>query len=232
MRIRSTISLLSFILLIFTIGCARRVPITYEQAIPNASVVIKTKSGKSFEGIVHKKQPSYLLLKENQYHDSLKKMHRNNIVQITGVNIVYDANGKIIPNQEIQQRQKNKNLIYYSLGGAGLSFGASFFVGSLIHRSIDDSTTDGRAALWTTTAIGTTVGALFFAKKGKNKDRFLAIEDIREERYNIAKKRVQKEQNKRKNVKNKLEKEKAEQKRQQEEIQKLKEKLKKQKKQN
>jgi uncharacterized membrane protein YhiD involved in acid resistance len=77
--------------------------------------------------------------------------------------------------------------------------------------------------MWATTAVGTVAGTTFFAKAGAKRDRFVAVEKIREQRVELAKQQVEQERLKRLKIQEELQKVKEERKRQDEEISKLKE---------
>lgn len=81
-------------------------------------------------------------------------------------------NGDPIPPAEVQKHRSNTNFILYTLGGGALSFGASFFIGSLVDRTGDGT---DKNALWITTAIGTTIGVIYFAHAGMVRDHNLAV---------------------------------------------------------
>ncbi|MFQ5824031.1 MAG: hypothetical protein ACE5JB_08255 [bacterium] len=108
---------------------------------------------------------------------------------------VYDEARRPITEHEIQQHQSNKNFVLYTLGGGAVSFGVSFFLGTLIERSVNDSNDD--LALWSTTGAGTLIGTILFAKHGKNRDRNQAIEIIKEERRKEAAKELTNKKRKR-----------------------------------
>ena len=229
MRLRAVFGSIILVVLILASGCAKRVPISYDQAQPNAVVQITTISGKVCEGQIQNVSPTHILLKQDKFSKSLTKISRDEISEISGTDFVYHGQGEIISEWEIQKKQKNKNLLYYTLGGAGLSFGASFFIGSLIHRGLDDDDV-GKTAMWSTTAAGTAVGTFLFARAGKKRDRFAAIEQIREERFKLAQQKVDSEKAKRHQVQSELSKIKAERDKKNKEIKLLQEQIKKQKK--
>lgn len=229
MRIRQLILYLLVISLITTVGCAKRITINYDEAQPNALVKIKTFSGQTCHGVIQEKKTDFLLLKANRLDNHLTKIKREEIASITGHDFVFDGQGEIISEWEIQENQKSKNFFLYTIGGAGLSFGASFFIGSLIHRSIDD-TERGNKLLWGTTALGTSAFTYLFAKNGKKRDRLFAIENIREQRFKSTKEQFEDQKKKRDAIRQQLEKEKAEQAKQQQELKQLQEKIKEEKK--
>lgn len=214
-------------LLILSSGCAKRVVINYDEVRPNSLVQIKTSSGKSVEGIIQAKKPSFLVMQLDKSRKKLSKIKRENISTITGQkNYVLDSQNQIISEWEIENKKGNNNFLLYSLGGCGLSFGASFFLGSLINRGMDDID-QGKTAMWSTAAAGTILGTTLFAKAGAKRDRHIAVENIRDERVELAKKQAIQDRLKRKRVQEELEKLKAERKKQEEEIQRLKNKAKK-----
>lgn len=215
--------------LLITVACAKRIPISYDQAQPNALVKIQTFTGQIIHGAIQKKQTDYLLIKENKFQNQLTRIKREDIASISSHEFVYDGQGEIISEWDIQKKQRNKNLLLYSVGGAGLCFGTSFFIGSLIHRSLDDSD-QGRNIMWATTALGTAAGTYLFAKSGRKRDRILAIEEIREQRFIFAKDQFEAQKQKHKSIQHELEKEKAEQAKRREELKQLQEKIKKNKK--
>jgi len=229
MRVRHLILYFLTSSLLITIGCAKRIPISYDDLQPNAYVKIQRFSGQICNGVIQEKKSDYLLLKKNRYEENLTKIKREEIASITGREFVYDGHGAIISEWEIQENQRNKNFLLYTVGGAGLCFGTSFFIGSLLHRNIDDNE-KGNKVMWATTALGTAAGTYLFAKGGKRRDRLIAIDEIRERRFKIVKDQFETQKKKRKLVQQELDKEKAERSRQQEELERLKEKVKKNKK--
>jgi KaiC/GvpD/RAD55 family RecA-like ATPase len=209
--------------LVFFNGCAKRVLLNYDDVKLNSLVQIKTIKGNFCQGIVQKKDSSFLVMQLDKYNDKLTKIERDKIATIAGQqNYALDAQNQVISEWEIDQIKESNNLLLYSIGGAGLSFGASFFVGSLLNRSLNDVDL-GRTVMWATTAVGTVVGTTFFAKAGAKRDRFVAVEKIREQRVELAKQQVEQERLKRLKIQEELQKVKEERKRQDEEISKLKE---------
>jgi len=84
-----------------------------------------------------------------------------------------------ISEEEIQMKKTSKNTLFYTLGGTALSFGTSFFIGSMLANQMDDN---GGMALAGTTIGGTLIGGLFFNKAGRNMDWQESIVKIRKER--------------------------------------------------
>lgn len=229
MRDRQRILWVLLGLLWITMGCAKRVILNYDQVPPMAEVAIGTVSGATVTGTIEEKTSESLFLRTKKNDKFLTRVSRDEIVWITGGELVYDGAGKIIHESEIQANKTNKNFMIYTLGGAGLSFGASFFIGSLLHRGMDDETT-GRKVMWSTAAVGTSVGTFLFARSGKQRDRAQAIEIIREQRFNLVKDQFESQKKKKSEVKDALEKEKSENARKQAELERLKKEVEKSKK--
>ncbi|MFQ5708661.1 MAG: hypothetical protein ACE5HO_14495 [bacterium] len=142
---------------------------------------------------------------------------------------VYDEAGKPISEREISRYQQNSNFVLFTAGGGVLSFGASFFIGTLIERAADNSNND--AALWATTAAGTVVGTFLFAHQGKKQDRKQAVEKIKDRRKALIAKELNQEKSRREKIQSQVqalkalkEKQEAERRRLLEEIEKRKKK--------
>jgi len=218
------------LLVILSFSCAKRVPVSYDHIDLKNHVEIKTKQGPSHCGVVDTKNPAYLVLNTDIYKNTLQKIEKNTIDQIFCTPPVYDEKKNIISEWEIKRSQKNRNTVLYTIGGTSLSFGLSFFTGSMIYRGMSESE-NGKTALVATTGIGTALGSYLFYRGGKHKDRDVAISKIREERYVAAQKEMEVQKGKREKVKSELEKSKAEREKQDAELKRLQEEIEKKKKQ-
>ena len=219
------IIMLSLLLsLVLQYGCAKKIPISYDQIEKGNLVRIETKSKTSYSGLVKAKESDFVVLQTDRNQKSLNKVTRNNINSILITPPVYDYKKNVISEWEIEHNQGSKNTILYTVGGAGLSFGASFFIGSMLHRSISDAEYRN-TALWTTTGVGSAIGTYLFARTGKNKDRQASIMDIRERRYAIAQKEANMHKKKQQKVRSELEKAKRDRKKQNLEIRRLQKRL-------
>lgn len=89
-----------------------------------------------------------------------------------------DNAGQPIPAKAVEAKKSSSNFILYTIGGGALSFGASFFLGSLVDRAANDEDNTG---LWVTTGVGTAIGVVYFAHSGKVRDHNLAVIAAREE---------------------------------------------------
>ncbi len=212
-------------LLLLPYGCAKHMPINYNQVDKNMLVQITTQSGDSFKGIVKAKQPAVLIVQTTRDENSLRQVAAGDIARMTSTPPVYDYQKNVISEWEIRDHQRSANTWLYSLGGAGLSFGASFFIGSLLHRGMSDN--DARyEILWSTTAVGTTLGTWLFARAGKAKDRNVAITQIQDRRYEIAQKQIEIEKAKHNQIQSEIDKMKADHDKQEEELKRLKDRIK------
>ncbi len=233
MKKKNAFGVLVIVFVLMFSGCAKRIPLTYDQTKVNSIIDIKTISGKTQKGLLKAKKPSFMVLQLNSKDErSLLKVNRDDIAGIQGKkNYIEDADRRVISEWDIQERKTNNNLMLYTFGGGGLSFGASFFIGTLLRRGIEDEEDikKGENVMWGTTIVGTAVGTYLFSRAGAKRDRFSAIEKVREERSELARQQIEQERLKRKQVQEELEKLKAEQEKQKEEIRELQEKAKKKK---
>ena len=115
---------------------------------------------------------------------------------------VYDEAGNAISEREIEAHRTNKNFAFYTAAGGALSFGISFFAGTLITRAVDKS--QNSPELWATTGVGTVLGTVLFAQHGKSRDRSKAIETVKEKRKEKAARQLTVEKAKQDQVEEKL----------------------------
>jgi len=139
---------------------------------------------------------------------------------------VYDEGGRKITEEEIQRHRGHKNFWLYTLGGGAMSFGVSFFLGSLIDRSAGDHNS---GALWATTGVGTALGTTLFAVSGGRRDRNAAIEAVKDERKARAAEELKAQQSKQSKIQSELEKEREALEKQEQERQRLMQELEKKK---
>jgi hypothetical protein len=152
--------------------------IRFEQAEKTNFVTARLATGKTVRGSVVKADPFQLSLLQKDGHTVT--VQRDAVLLLSRKPPVTDEFGKGISEEEIVRAGKNKNAVVYGLGGGTLSFGFSFFAGSLIGRS----SRNGTALLAGTAAAGTAAGTLLFLRAGKAHDRKESIASIRLERRN------------------------------------------------
>lgn len=104
-----------------------------------------------------------------------------------------DDRGQAITQQEVDAKKSNKNFLLYTLGGGALSFGASFFVGSMVERNAES---ENRTALWAITGAGTVIGTVLFAHTGRVRDFNLAVDMVKDERQGALTKDIETEKQK------------------------------------
>jgi len=96
--------------------------------------------------------------------------------------VLRDEMGQPIAREEVEAKKHNKNFWLYTIGGGALSFGASFFAGSMINRSVISDSSDSQTALWIVAGAGTLVGTALFAQHGRTRDFNQAVEAVKEDR--------------------------------------------------
>jgi hypothetical protein len=104
-----------------------------------------------------------------------------------------DDRGQAVTPQEIAAKKTNKNFWLYTVGGGALSFGASFFVGSMVERNAES---ESRTALWAITGVGTVIGTVLFAQTGRVRDFNQAVEMVKDERQGVLAKDIETEMQK------------------------------------
>ena len=123
-----------------------------------------------------------------------------------------------ITENEVKAKKSSKNLLLYSLGGGALSFGASFFAGSMVDRGLDS---DSRTALWVITGAGTLAGTAVFAHTGSVRDFNQAVEAVKDDRKELVDQQILGEKKKQENLTTQRKKLEDERKRQEMEREKL-----------
>lgn len=104
-----------------------------------------------------------------------------------------DEKGQALSANEVAQKKTKKNFALYTIGGGALSFGASFFLGSMVHRSTNS---DDRTALWAITGAGTVIGTVLFAHNGNVRDFNHAVEIVKDSRQQGIEQDIEKEREK------------------------------------
>lgn len=161
-------------------GCSQFSYVPFDQVESTNTVRIKLQTGRKIEGTVLKKEPYHLEIKTQADRDTL--IPKVAILSLSRKTPVYDDFGKGISEEEIRLHLSKRNTTIYGIGGGLLSFGISFFMGSLVGQSVDQ----GSRIFAMTTVGGTGLGTWIFVHAGKKKDRNEAIQAIRIQRKNVA----------------------------------------------
>jgi len=111
--------------------------------------------------------------------------------------LLKDEAGKPISKSEVDAVKNHQNLLLFAIGGGALSFGASFFIGSMADRKYG---TENNNALWAITGIGTAAGLAYFAHQGNVRDYNVAVEKVKEKRRKAATTRLTREKQHRRQI--------------------------------
>lgn len=111
--------------------------------------------------------------------------------------LLKDEAGKPITKAEVDAEKNHQNLFLFALGGGALSFGASFFIGSMADRKYGET---DNTALWAVTGIGTAAGLVYFAYQGNIRDYNVAVEKVKEKRRKEAAARLSQEKQRRRRI--------------------------------
>jgi small nuclear ribonucleoprotein (snRNP)-like protein len=155
-------------------GCAHYSPIEYREIEKTNRVAIVLQSGATVRGTVQRVEPHQVLLVTDSRETV--QIQKSSIRGIRRKSPVRDDFGQGISEEEIHSVKTSRNTAVYGIGGGLLSFGASFFAGSLLGHASES----GGTVLVATAASGTLIGTVLFVRTGRNQDRKTAIEEIRE----------------------------------------------------
>jgi len=158
-------------------GCTKYHLVNYGDVHDTNSVEVTLQSGEKVKGTVQSIEPHQIVVSDEE--KSQVALSKTNISIIKRKKPVYDDFGRGISEEEIASTKTNRNTIVYGVGGGALSFGASFFLGSLAANSMDNNS---GIVLGGATMAGGGLGTFLFVRAGKAKDRHDAIEEIREMR--------------------------------------------------
>jgi small nuclear ribonucleoprotein (snRNP)-like protein len=164
---------------LFTVGCSQFTQVRVEQVESTNYVKMRLKSGENVEGTVVKADPYLLAVLQNDRQTAL--VQKSAVQHVRRMPPVADDFGKGITEEEIQKARSHRNTAIYGIGGGALSFGFSFFAGSLAGHA----SANGGAVLAGTALSGTTVGTVLFIRAGAAKDRREAVEAVRAKRRNV-----------------------------------------------
>lgn len=132
--------------------------------------------------------------------------------------LLIDEAGQPISTSEVQKHRKNHRALLYTVGGGALSFGASFFIGSLADRRSDDG---DHSALWIVTGAGTAMGTFIFFQHGRTRDFNAAVELVKEDRRSRVNAQLSEEEKRQSAISSEISKLQEERRKQEEERQRL-----------
>ncbi len=181
-------------------GCAGWQVAQLDEVQPRNFVEITLSSGNKIQGEVIAVEVGQTIIKTD---GKAYKIDNDNITALRAKPSVYDDQGQIITEAEIKMVKTNKQTILYAIGGTALSFGTSFFIGSMIQRSMEDDTDSTPRVIATT--LGTTVGGVIFTILGTKKDRTIAVENIKDLRIVDSENTIAAERGKRSDINKELE---------------------------
>jgi hypothetical protein len=166
------------IFVILTAGCSNRVLLDESSLQKEQTVVITLTTGKKVSGTVASmNEKSIVVVDEN-----LKawRAQRNFIQSIHGPEPAYDINNRLISEKEIESVRTAVKRWRFTVSGALISLGTSFFASSMLSRATDEESRE--PIIYSGTAAGTALGTWLFYRIGAKKDRAAAIDRIREDR--------------------------------------------------
>ncbi|MFC1569774.1 hypothetical protein ACFL4L_06030 [bacterium] len=168
--------MLFFFWIFLFVGCTKQVLVPYHDVEKNNWITATLDSGEKIEGNVLRAEPHLITIRNrNGRHVAIEA---SRIQKIKRIPPEYDDFGIALSEDEINKEKTNKNATIYGIGGGLLSFGASFFVGSMIAQKADD----GGTVMAAVTGAGGILGTTLFVQAGKRQDRKEAVQRIRGDR--------------------------------------------------
>ncbi len=181
-------------------GCSQQSSLRRSELREGQSVELTMNTGKSVQGDIAKIEDDALIIKDDD--GQAWRAKNEAIVAIQGPVPVLDLRGDVISESEIEAQQGSKNTMLFTLSGAGLSLGASFFLSSMISRADEDNRDP---IIYGGTAAGTALGGYLFYRMGKRKDREQAIEEIRMSRGGLGESLIEQERQRKQELEKEIE---------------------------
>jgi hypothetical protein len=188
------------ITVLFFCGCSQQSSLRRSELRQGQTVELTMNTGKSVQGDIAKIEDDALVIKDSDGQAWRAKDEA--IIAIQGPEPVLDLKGNVISESEIQSRKGSKNTMLFTLSGAGLTLGASFFLSSMISRA-DEENRD--PIIYGGTAAGTALGTYLFYRMGKRKDREAAIEEIRLSRGGLGESLIEQERQRKQELEKEIE---------------------------
>lgn len=170
MRFRSVILTISVVIFL---GCSANKDLTYKKANEGESVRLVYLDGKSENVFISGKRGDSLAVVPASDH-KLKSVPADKIRRINRLRTNYDNLAYPISSAEINKTKTSKNTVGYAVGGAvagsvvGLVAALPFWYAEI-----------GGVPPYFVAGAGAIVGSIYFAFKGQEKDKFVAINKIR-----------------------------------------------------
>jgi hypothetical protein len=171
------IPLITLLMTVFFLsGCSQYTAVEYREVDRTNYVVLKQETGAPVEGTVVRPEPHQLVLLDSR--GQTVTVSKSVILSIKRKQPVLDDFGRGIAEEEIRGHQMRRSTTIYGIGGGILSFGISFFAGSMLGNASDR----GATVMAATAAGGTLLGTALFLHAGRNQDRKTAVQRINTER--------------------------------------------------
>ncbi|MBC7186818.1 MAG: hypothetical protein H5U38_07275 [Calditrichaeota bacterium] len=199
-------------------GCAHWTAVSKDEVRPKETVQLSLRSGTVVQGEVLAADATHLIVQGDD--GRAFRVATQDITSLKRRPPVCDDNGMPISEREIAAVKGHRQLFLYTFGGTALSCGVSFYLGSMLQRGLQEDQTDNTLRI-ATTAVGTAVGALYFALRGDKKDRQYAIQQINAERLRASEEELNAERARKAQVEAELERLRREQEAQEREIEAL-----------
>ncbi|RPI03213.1 MAG: hypothetical protein EHM72_02095 [Calditrichaeota bacterium] len=112
------------------------------------------------------------------------ELNRDTIDYITGPEPIFDSQGILVPEKDIESVQNSLNLTTHAVFGGLISLGVGLFSGALLSDQVYKP--DNVEFIASVSALSTACGGYFFARSGAIKDREVAIEKIIKQRNDLS----------------------------------------------
>jgi hypothetical protein len=161
------------VLVLLLTSCAGSKFIKVEDVEAQQDVKLFLSDGKVHEGLVLERRVDKILFVDAA-DQSVKEISISDVRRIEKSTNYYDYNGYPISEAEIKKYRKNKNTWGYAIGGGFIGGAVGLAVGLPIWLANDNP-----PPLFAT-GLGFVAGSILYASKGVNKDRRIAVIQVRE----------------------------------------------------
>ena len=165
--------MLFIVLTLLLAGCAGSRFVKVEDVKAQQDVKLYLSNGKIHEGLILERRVDNILFVDAA-DQSVKEIALGDVRRIEKSSNYYDYNGYPISEAEIKKYRKNKNTWGYAIGGGLIGGAAGLAVGLPIWLA-----NDSPPPLFAT-GLGFVAGSILYASKGVNKDKQIAVVQVRE----------------------------------------------------